>query len=166
MRAALERDLPRRLRSKLDADDLVQEARLVEWQNFAAFQGRLVAEYRGWLVEICQGCLRRGLRRYRLALRAVTREEPLEDGAVECGRQRPHRRRETFECVSNSDGEFNDELETMLLGLPDRTRQILVEHACHGRTFCNLAAELGCSSRTVRRVWRQACSDLRRRSHD
>jgi RNA polymerase sigma factor (sigma-70 family) len=161
MTAWFERELPPLLRSKLDADDLAQDARAAAWECFGAFQGESIAEYRAWMVEICSGCLLLAARRFRAALcREVTREEPFDERAIDRGEQRPWEGPWAVHERRLSELDPADEVARLLAALPARTRRIVWWRGADGRSFCAIARRLGCSPRTVRRQWHRALKEM------
>ncbi|HEX5446942.1 MAG TPA: sigma-70 family RNA polymerase sigma factor [Pirellulales bacterium] len=164
LRAWFQRELPQCLRSKLGPEDLVQEVCLRAWRGLSQFESNSIAAYRGWLEKICRHCLLAVVERHVTALcREVAREVPLDVRAIAHGHQRTLRRACAVEPSEIAAAEAAEEMERLLAGLPPRARQIVVLHACEERSFCEIARELGCCARTVRRDWHRACQELRRR---
>lgn len=158
MKRWFERELPACLRTKLDAEDLLQETYVAAWRGFARYRGPSIAEYRGWFKEIGRHCLAAALDAYRAAqCRDVSREVPLDVGAIARGEQRSLRGDPAMIA------ETREEAVWLLAGLSGRARQIVVWHVLDGRTFCDIARELGCCTRTVRREWLRARALLRHR---
>jgi RNA polymerase sigma-70 factor (ECF subfamily) len=67
-----------RLRSKLDASDLVQQTLLQAHKNLHQFRGREDAEFRGWLRQILANTLAEAARRFGTDARDIGRERSLE----------------------------------------------------------------------------------------
>jgi RNA polymerase sigma-70 factor (ECF subfamily) len=67
-----------RLRAKLDASDVVQQAILQAHQSQAQFRGRTEAEWLGWLRVILANVLAAAIRRFDTKAREVGRERSLE----------------------------------------------------------------------------------------
>jgi RNA polymerase sigma-70 factor (ECF subfamily) len=69
-----------RLRSKLDASDVVQQTLLKAHQNLHQFRGHEDGELRGWLRQILANTLAEAARRFGAEARDVNRERPLDAG--------------------------------------------------------------------------------------
>lgn len=163
MLAWFERELPACLRSKFDADDLVQDVCLDAWKGFESFKGESIAEYRKWLAKACLHCLLDRLAEYATASRELSREVPLDVERIANGNQRPFHRRWSGDPDGISAVEAAEEVERLLAVLPARARQVVALYVFEERTFCESADELGCCARTVRRDWERALAELRRR---
>ena len=72
-----------RLRSKLDASDIAQQALLQAHENREQFRGQSEAELAGWLRTILANTLAAAARRYATDARDLRRERSLEDGLAE-----------------------------------------------------------------------------------
>lgn len=68
-----------RLRAKLDASDIVQDALLQAHEHRAQFRGQTEAELAGWLRTILANTLAAAARRYAADARDLARERPLQD---------------------------------------------------------------------------------------
>ncbi len=69
-----------RLRSKLDASDIAQQALLQAHENREQFRGQSEAELAGWLRTILANTMAAAARRYASDARDLRRERSLEDG--------------------------------------------------------------------------------------
>jgi RNA polymerase sigma-70 factor, ECF subfamily len=72
-----------RLRSKLDASDIAQQALLQAHENREQFRGKSEAELAGWLRAILANAMAAAARRYASDARDLRRERSLEDGLAE-----------------------------------------------------------------------------------
>ena len=158
------RELPKCLRGKLDPDDATQEACFHAWRSFKQFAGVSVGEYRRWLRSVCHHCLLGVVEQYVTALRReVAREVMFDDGAMGRDGRRPCHRVPELGLGASPRVDLAGAIERLLSGLRPRARQIVILHARDDRTFCDIAQELGCSVRTVRREWHRAREELQRR---
>lgn len=149
-----ERELPPELRAKLGPSDLVQETAIEMQRDFARFTGTTSEECFAWLREILRNNAVDAVRHYRDRLkRTVDREESLTgersrfDDVLVDGRRSPDAsaiRREEAEALAK-----------VLPRLPAEERQVLDLRYGSGLSFAEIAARMGRSPKTVRKLWYQ-----------
>ncbi|MFM9059264.1 MAG: sigma-70 family RNA polymerase sigma factor [Planctomycetaceae bacterium] len=156
-----ERDLPSELRPKIGPSDLVQETAIEMQRGFDRFTGTTAEECFAWLREILRNNTVDAVRHYRERLkRTVDREVSLA--------AHPHRTDAGFVDPRRSPDasairrEEADALADVLPRLPAEERQILELRYQSGLSFADIAAHLGRSPKTVRRLWYQALARAQR----
>jgi RNA polymerase sigma-70 factor (ECF subfamily) len=154
----------RRLRSKVDASDVVQETFLAAHRHFAQFRGGTEAEFAAWLRQILASQLAGLVRRYCATQR---RDVHLEcqladelnassrclDGALVAAQSSPSQR-----AVRR---EQSVRLADALAGLPDSYREVLVLRHLEGLTFPEVARRMGRTLDSVAKLWPRALARLR-----
>jgi RNA polymerase sigma-70 factor (ECF subfamily) len=155
----------RRLRGKVDADDLVQDTFLEAHRHFGRFQGTTEAALVAWLRQILATRLTHLVRRYCGTLgRDVRLERQLADELDQSSRAldrqlvAPHSspsqqaaRRE--QAVLLADG---------LQRLPADYREVIVLRHLEGLTFPEVARRMGRTLDSVEKLWVRALDRLRR----
>lgn len=150
----------RRLRGKLDPDDVVQETFLAAVAAADEFRGDGDAQTLAWLRAILESRVQKLVARYHTAARDIRRERPRRPGsstATDPGPPAPHstpsraaQRREHAELVADA-----------LAALPDDYREVLVLRNIEGLTFSDIAARLGRSVGAVTMLWARAVRRFR-----
>ena len=140
-----------RLRAKLDASDVVQQAILQAHEGRAQFRGSTEAEWLAWLRAILANVLAAAARRFGTEARAVGRERSLE-AELERSSSR-------LECLLAADqtspsqravrGEELLRLAAALTRLPDDQRQVVELHHLKGLPVAEVAAQVGRSRAAV-----------------
>lgn len=150
-----ERELPPELRAKVGPSDLVQETAIEMQRDFARFTGTTADECFAWLRQILRNNAVDAVRHYRDRLkRDMDREVSLSakpnrtDGALVDWRRSP--------AASAIRREEADALAHVLPRLPADERQILELRYWSGMSFADIAAQLGLSPKTVRKLWHRA----------
>jgi RNA polymerase sigma-70 factor, ECF subfamily len=158
--------LGRRLRSKLDIDDLIQELSLEAHRDIAQFRGRSEGEFVCWLRKVFATILSNQVRRYLgTRRRDLRRERRIGSGCDDTSRPMGVRqliapqsspsqqaaRRERAELLSEA-------LET----LPGSYREVIVLRNIEGLSFGEVAARMGRSEDSVKNIWLRALDRLRR----
>ena len=155
----------RRLQSKVDASDVVQDAFLEAHRTFAAFRGDSSGELAGWLRSILASHLAVVVRQY---LHTKSRDVRLErelavdldqssralDGALVSPLSSPSRqadRREQAVLLASALGQ-----------LPDDYREVIILRHLEGLKFAEVAARMGRSVDSVKNLWPRALVQLRR----
>ncbi len=155
----------RRLQSKVDASDLVQEAFLGAYRDFAQFRGTTEREFLGWLRQILasllanlvrhyQGTQRRDVRLERqLALDLEQSSQALDRGLVapQSSPSQQAIRREQAVLLAEALGR-----------LPAEWRELLILRHLEGRSFPEVAQALGRTVDSVKKLWPRALASLRR----
>jgi len=155
----------RRLRSKADGSDLIQETFLQAHRHFESFRGESEGEFVSWLRQILTATLANHIRRYYGTQRRNVRlEQELAEEigqsslaleqAVAAPHTSPSQRavgRERAVLVANA-----------LTRLPEDYRQVILLSHFEGLDFPAVAQRLGRSEHSVKHLWRRALSRLRR----
>jgi RNA polymerase sigma-70 factor (ECF subfamily) len=156
--------LGQRLRSKVDASDLVQEAFLEAHRDFTQFRGSTERELIAWLRQILvsnlanqvrryQGTQRRDVRLERQLVHEVDRSAATLDGGLMAGHSSPSQqavRREQAVLLANALGQ-----------LPDDYREAIILRHLEGLSFAEVAARMGRSVDSVEKLWARALIKLR-----
>jgi RNA polymerase sigma-70 factor (ECF subfamily) len=154
----------RRLRGKVDADDVVQTAFLEAHRHFAGFRGGSGREVAGWLRGILAGVVANLVRHYLGTRRRDARLE--RDLADELDRSSQALdggfvARES----SPSDRAARSEQAVLLadaLGrMPEAYREVLILRHLEGLSFAEVAAQMGRSAEAVKKLWARALDRLR-----
>jgi RNA polymerase sigma-70 factor, ECF subfamily len=155
----------RRLRSKIDPADLVQETFLEAHRHFARFQGNTEAELVGWLRGILATNLAHLLRRYLGTQRRDVRLERqlaldldqssrVLDQALPASQSSPSQqavRREQAVLLADA-----------LQCLPDDYREVIVLRQLEGLSFPEVAQRMDRSLDSVKKLWIRGLDRLRR----
>jgi RNA polymerase sigma-70 factor (ECF subfamily) len=155
----------RRLQGKVDAADVVQDAFLGAYRDFAQFRGTREQEFLGWLRQILAYVLANLVRHYQGAQRRDVRLE--RQLAIELD-QSSHAldRGLVAEQSSPSQQAMRREqavlLAEALARLPDALRDLLVLRHLEGLTFPEVAQRLGRTLDSVKKQWPRALASLRR----
>jgi RNA polymerase sigma-70 factor (ECF subfamily) len=157
-------EIGRRLQSKADAADLVQETFLEAHRHFARFEGAAEPQLAAWLRQILAGALANLLRRY---LGTQGRDVRLERDLAE-GLDRSSAALEgglVASCSSPSQQATTREqavrLADALAALPDDYREVITLRHLQGLTFPQVARAMGRSEDSVQKLWLRALGKLR-----
>lgn len=155
--------LERKLRSKLDPADVVQQTLLLAHRDRRAFRGTTTEEFAAWLRRILAHCLARAARDYRAMKRDVQRERSLEtalgessaalDACIEAHGSSPSEKAVRHEQVLR--------LATALVDLPEAQREVIVLHHCQGWTLSRVAEHTDRSYASVAGLLRRGLQTLR-----
>jgi RNA polymerase sigma-70 factor (ECF subfamily) len=155
----------RRLQGKVDASDMVQEAFLGAYRDFAQFRGTTEQEFLGWLRQILASLLANLVRHYqgtqcrdvrlerRLAAELEQSAQAL-DGGLVASQSSPSQhaiRREQSVLLAEALGR-----------LPEEWRELLILRHLEGLTFPEVARRMGRSVDSVKKQWPRALAGLRR----
>ena len=154
----------RRLRGKLDPSDLVQEAFLEAHRDFAQFRGATEAELLAWLRQVLVRNLANQVRRYlgtqgrdvRLE-RELSRE--VEESSAALGRALAAPGSSPSDRAARR--EQSVRLADALEQLPGDYRAVIVLRHLEGLAFPEVAARLGRTVESVKKVWARALARLR-----
>jgi RNA polymerase sigma-70 factor (ECF subfamily) len=138
-------ELGARLRAKLDASDVVQQAILQAHERRDQFRGRTEAEWLAWLRAILANALAAAARRFETRSREVGRERSLEADL--------ERSSSRLECLLAADqtspseravrGEELLRLAATLARLPEDQRVVVELHHLKGLTIADVALQTG-----------------------
>jgi RNA polymerase sigma-70 factor (ECF subfamily) len=155
--------LGRQLRVKLDIEDLLQDVSLHAYRDVGRFRGSTEREFVCWLRNILARILLNEMRRYfGTARRNLRREQPLVDLEVSTGGgalnpvapdTSPSQRALMHESV----GRLAEAIER----LPVLYRKVIVLRHNEGRSFAEVARELGRTEDSVKNMWFRALRHLR-----
>jgi RNA polymerase sigma-70 factor (ECF subfamily) len=156
--------LDRRLQSKVDASDLVQQTLLEAHQALANSRGENVAEQVAWLRQILARNLCNAVRDLRRAKRDITRERSLQRAlddsssrlemwlaAKQSSPSQQAQRHERVLCVAAA-----------LAQLPESQREAVMLRHWHGRSLAEIAQELDCSTAAVTGLLQRGLKNLRK----
>jgi RNA polymerase sigma-70 factor (ECF subfamily) len=155
----------RRLQSKVDAADLVQDTFLEAHRHFAEFRGVTEAELVCWLRQILAGLLGNLIRRYlgthrrdarleRELADELDRASRVLDQSLVVPQSTPSQRvarREQAVLLADALGQ-----------LPDDYREVIILHHLEGLTFPEVARRLDRTVDSVKNLWARALAQLRR----
>jgi RNA polymerase sigma-70 factor (ECF subfamily) len=155
LRVAAER-LDPTLRAKANPSDLVHEAFLEAYRDFATFRGQSEAEWLGWLRRLLIHNIANFERQYfGTTMRQAQREVSLAaDGANSVAAPGPS---PSSVLIA---GERERAVEEHLQALPEDYRQVILWHHRDGLAFDEIGRRLGRSADAARRVWSRAIDRL------
>ena len=160
-----ERELPARLRGRLEASDVVQQALVKAWQGESDFAGSTHEERLAWLRTVLKNTIRDQQRRLLGTQKRGGNREYLatelaqdDDVGVEAVANDP--------TVSHAliAQEESKQLSQLLSLLPDGQRRVIQLRHVDGLSHDSTAQRLGKSSAAVRMMWVRALRNLRRLS--
>jgi RNA polymerase sigma-70 factor (ECF subfamily) len=155
----------RRLRGKVDASDLVQEAFLKAHRDFAQFRGATEAELAAWLRQILAARLVDLLRRY---VRSRRRNVGLErDLAAELDQSSRDLDRGLLTAHASPSEQAAHRERAVLLAdalerLPPDYREAIILRQVEGLSFAEMAQRLGRTLASVEKLWVRGLVRLRR----
>jgi RNA polymerase sigma-70 factor (ECF subfamily) len=154
----------RRLQSRVDASDLVQETFLKAHRHFAQFRGESEAELMGWLRSILVAHLADLLRHHHGKGRDVRLERELAAALEQSSRHLDAAlvARDSSPSKQAARRERAVLLADALSRLPEAYREVIVLHHLEGLPLAQLAARLGRSVDSVDKLWVRALGRLRR----
>jgi RNA polymerase sigma-70 factor (ECF subfamily) len=168
LRLLAQLQLDPRLRAKLDASDIVQQAILQAHEGRAQFRGGTEAEWLAWLRAILANVLAAAARRFDTRARAVSRERSLE-AELELSSSR-------LECLLATDQTSPSEravrceellrLARALAGLPEDQRRVVELHYLKGLQVAEVAQHMGRTRPAVVGLLYRGLKRLRERLQD
>jgi RNA polymerase sigma-70 factor (ECF subfamily) len=155
----------RRLRSKVDAADVVQEAFLGAARDFRQFRGATEPQFRGWLRQILASLLANVIRRYQGSQRRDVRLE--RQLALELEQSSQALDRGLVAPQSSPSQEAMRREQALLLAealgrMPEAARELLILRHLEGLTFPEIAQRMGRTLDSVKKQWPRALASLRR----
>jgi RNA polymerase sigma-70 factor (ECF subfamily) len=152
-----------RLRGKLDASDVVQQAFLQAYQALDQFRGQGDAELMAWLRRILARCLTHASRDFTRDKRDVDRERSLE-AAVEHSSVRLEAWLAADQSSPSERADRNEQLLRLadaLGSLPEAQREALVLHYWQDWTVAEIAQRLDRSTTAVAGLLKRGLKELR-----
>jgi RNA polymerase sigma-70 factor (ECF subfamily) len=154
----------RRLQGKVDASDLVQEAFLGAYRDFAQFRGTTENEFLGWLRQILASLLANLVRHYQGTQRRDVRLE--RQLAIELEQSSQALDRGLVAPQSSPSQQAMCREQSVLLAealgrLPDEWRELLILRHLEGVSFPEVARRLGRSVDSAKKLWPRALASLR-----
>lgn len=157
-------EIGRRLRTKVDESDVVQESFLNAHRYFPNFRGTEEAQFVAWLREILAGTIANQIRRY---VGTQARDIRMEEGlAADLGRSSvalgaiPHDPNGS-PSEQAIEGERSLVVADALAKLPEHYRTVIVLRHLEGLTFPQVAERMGRSLDSVEKIWLRALGSLR-----
>jgi RNA polymerase sigma-70 factor (ECF subfamily) len=154
----------RRLRVKLDVEDVLQEVSLEACRAIGSFRGSTEAEFHGWLRKILESVLLNQVRYYFCAQRRDLRRERRIGGELENSSQSLERglvAPNTSPTQQAARREGASRLAEALATLPAAYREVIVLRHLEGLSFPDVARRLGRTEDSVKNMWVRALHRLR-----
>jgi RNA polymerase sigma-70 factor, ECF subfamily len=156
----------RRLRAKLDIEDLMQELSLEAHRDIAHFRGHSEGEFVCWLRKVFATILSNQVRRYlgtrrrdlRRERRISVRRDDTSMAAIDQRLIAP----QSSPSQQASRRERAELLAEALGTLPCAYREVIVLRNLEGLSFADVAARMGRTEDSVKNIWLRALSRLRR----
>ncbi|MCA9192176.1 MAG: sigma-70 family RNA polymerase sigma factor [Planctomycetales bacterium] len=153
----------KRLQSRFDASDVVQNTMLDAFKDFAEFQGNTEPELLAWLRKVLAYNLADLVREHHAEKRDVKRQvewvESLSQSSQRLQRLVPHNRDQPRHYYSRQ--EVVVMLADALAKLPDDYRLVIVMRHLHKASFNEIGDHMGRSAGAVRMLWARAVGSLR-----
>jgi RNA polymerase sigma-70 factor (ECF subfamily) len=157
--------LDRRLRRKLDASDVVQQALLQAYEARHEFRGTTCEEQAGWLRTILARTLSHAVRDLTSQKRDVRREVSIDGNLADSSRRLDSWLQASGTSPSNRvvKQERRLELATLVADLPEEQQEVLVLHHCQGWTLDKIATHMERTVPSVAGLLRRGLARLRER---
>lgn len=163
LRAVAHIELGRRLQSKVDASDIVQQSLIEAYQGLPSLQGRTEAELVAWLRTILARNLLNTFRDYKAQKRDIRREHSLaqqvDDSSVRLERFLASEQTSPSQKVVRS--EDADRLATALASLPDDQRTAVILKHFHDQSLAQIAAQMDRSTLAIAGLLKRGLKKLR-----
>jgi RNA polymerase sigma-70 factor, ECF subfamily len=160
----------RRLRAKLDFEDLMQELSLEAHRDIARFRGRSEGEFVSWLRKVFATILSNQVRHYfGTRRRDLRRERPIAIGADDTSRAATDRRLVSPNSSPSQQAARSERAEILaeaLETLPAAYRMVIVLRNIEGLSFAEVADRMGRTEDSVKNIWLRALGRLRRELGD
>jgi RNA polymerase sigma-70 factor (ECF subfamily) len=151
----------RRLQGKADPADVMQETFLEAFRDFAGFRGTTEGELMAWLRQILARNLANLVRRYHRHGRDVRLERRLEDELEQSSRSLGLAAPQSTPSQRAAARERAVRLAAALEALPRDYGEVIVLRHLEGLPFAEVAARLGRSLDSVKKLWARALGRLR-----
>jgi RNA polymerase sigma-70 factor (ECF subfamily) len=153
----------RRLRVKLDIDDLLQEVSLEAYRDIGKFRGSTEREFLSWLRKIVDTILLNQVRHYfGTGRRNLHKERRLADGdESSTGLERAPIAPDTPPSQRAVKHERAARLAEAIETLPIRYREVIVLRHLEGLSFVEVARRMGRTEDSVKNMWVRALRRLR-----
>jgi RNA polymerase sigma-70 factor (ECF subfamily) len=156
----------RRLRAKLDFEDLMQELSLEAHRDITQFRGRSEGEFVSWLRKVFATILSNQVRRYLgTRRRDLRRERRIATGRDDTSRAVIDRRLVAPQSSPSQQASRRERAELLaeaLQTLPPAYREVIVLRNLEGLSFSDVAERMGRTEDSVKNIWLRALSRLRR----
>lgn len=154
----------RRLQSKVDASDVVQEVFLGAYRAFPQFRGTSEREFLGWMRQVLASVLANLVRHYQGTQRRDIRLE--QQLALELDQSSQALDRNLAASESSPSHQAIRREQSVLLAealgrLPEELRELLILRHLEGLTFPEVAERLNRPVDTLKKLWPRALAELR-----
>jgi RNA polymerase sigma-70 factor, ECF subfamily len=158
--------LGRRLRAKLDIDDLMQELSLEAHRDIAQFRGRSEGEFVCWLRKVFATILSNQVRRYLgTRRRDLRRERRFVNRGDDTSRAVTDRNLLAPQSSPSQQAARHERAELLAAAmerLPLAYREVILLRNIEGLSFADVAARMGRTEDSVKNIWLRALNRLRR----
>lgn len=158
--AVAEAGMGSQLRQKVGASDVVQQSLMEASQTFASFEGASESELKSWLRRIVLHNLADEGRKYSAVQARDARREVAIDGRADRQLGIACQRSPTASWTL-SRREDNDHLLHAVERLPARQRLVVEARHRWGKSYRQIAAEMGVTENAARSLWIRAMQNLR-----
>lgn len=135
------------MNTKVGASDIVQDTMLEACRDFRVFRGTTETDFRAWLKKLVVNNVVDSTRRYRRSqCRSLSREERIDDSS--CAYNLTSADKSPSSLVRRR--ERDDELEQAVRVLPENRRRVLELRHGEGKSYAEIATELGVSEPAAR----------------
>lgn len=156
--------LPRELRVRMSASDLVQETLLECRRDFHRFAGTTQQELLAWMRQALRNNLEDAKRRHLLAdKRRLGREVRLNLAGTDGSHRQPEPATDSTPSVAAMAGEETALLDEAVQSLPEHYRHVILFRHRDGLSFVEIAERIGRSPDAVRKTWLRAIHSLKLR---